>query len=122
MRERRKYFRLKSGLHVKHATLDRDDAKSRSLIEDISRDGARLSMREFIPRGSFLELAIRLPGIDEPLIAFAEVLWSRKKNDLKHEAGLRFTKIKGEDRARLLDHAYHELISGDRERFLNAAK
>ena len=58
-----------------------------------------------------------LPGEEEaPINAFSEVVWSAKADESGYDTGMRFTKIKNEDKARLLDYAYNEWLRTKREK------
>lgn len=108
-KERRKFMRFDAFLIVLYELLGGKPLKAKSRLKDVSKEGLRLSLENGLPKGSILELEMTPPGQYVPIIAFGEVVWSRKtKGGYFYDVGLRLTKIKPQDKARLLDYAYEE--------------
>ncbi len=61
-----------------------------SLARDISREGLRLSVNEFIALNAILELQIQLPGQTQVITTRAKVVWIRETpyRDDNWQAGL----------------------------------
>ena len=75
MEERRKLVRLKARLDATYAVLP-DGAAQRTLTKDIGAGGARLVADKPLPPGTQVQVALELPGHDQPVNAIAEVVRS----------------------------------------------
>jgi len=110
MTERRKFMRFNVLLDVLHTALDNTVSKVESHSKDISKDGVRLSGDRPVPKGSTIELEMKIPGDNVPIIAAGEIAWTSNSEEAKYDYGVRFTKIENYDRARLLGYVYNEWI------------
>ncbi|MDD5439272.1 MAG: PilZ domain-containing protein [Candidatus Omnitrophica bacterium] len=110
MTERRKFMRFNVLLDVLHTAFDGRDAKVPMRSKDISKDGVRLSGYNPLPQGSRIELEMKIPGDNMPIIASGEIAWTAHVGETNYDYGVRFTKIENYDRARLLGYVYNEWI------------
>ena len=55
-----------------------DDPLAGSLADDISQTGLKLSVNEFIPLNTILELQIQLPGQEQLVSARTKVVWVKE--------------------------------------------
>ena len=77
MEERRRFVRLNARADVAYVVLP-SGTTQHAVSKDVSGGGARLATdRPFLP-GTQLQMAIRLPGVDEPINAIMEVVWSEQ--------------------------------------------
>ena len=75
MEEARRFVRLRATLETAYAVLP-DGRPQRTLTKDLSVGGACLVMDKPLAAGTQLQLAIPLPGREQPVNAIAEVVWS----------------------------------------------
>ena len=97
-------------MDVRYHGLDSPPVDAKARLKDISREGLRLYGGDISQKGIFVEMEIKIPGKATPVPAFGEIMWCRKSDESSYNTGVRFTKIKPEDRAKLLDYVYQELI------------
>ncbi len=65
---------------------------------DISREGVRVSIDQFIDTGTILQLGLELPAADAPLYFAAEVCWCRNLGKFEgYQAGFRLLDSDGTD-------------------------
>lgn len=109
MEEARQHVRSGVRAPVAYAVLPAGTAQE-CQSRDVSVTGMRLAMEQVLPAGTQLQLAVALPGVEEPVNAIAEVVWSREERitgksgqQTSVHAGVRFTEIAPKDQ---------ELISG----------
>lgn len=111
MDERRKYIRFGTIIEALHRIMDRPEKLlTKGLLKDLSKEGVRLNSESSLEKGSLIELELRIPGEDVPIMAFGRVAWSQKSDETTFDAGIQFTKIKRGDRAKLMDFVYNEWI------------
>lgn len=115
MTERRKFMRFNAILDVIYRAIDNSPQKIKSMVKDLSKEGARLHGNK-LEKGALLELEMKVPGDNIPIFAFGEVAWSQKSGGAQYESGIRFTKIESHDRAKLLDYVYNEWIRSKKEK------
>ncbi|MFH1996526.1 MAG: PilZ domain-containing protein [Candidatus Omnitrophota bacterium] len=109
MEERRRYMRFKTSLQVFYKVLNGLPTAIESSVVDVSREGLRLSDEKGMMKGSIVELSINIPGENEPVVAFAEEIWSRQSGEKKYDKGMRFTNISQDARSKLIGYAYDRL-------------
>ena len=112
MTEKRRFMRFDAMLDVIYNLLDKPAGKSVSRLNNLSKEGLGLSGKAPLESGSLLQLEVKIPGDNVTIFACGEVMWSRKTDDSKAkcDSGVKFTKIKSEDRARILDHVYEQWL------------
>ena len=110
MRERRRFMRFEAILEVIYSLLGKPASKAKSYLKDLSKEGLRLIGNNPLQRGSLVELEMKIPGDNIPIFAFGEVAWARETENSKYDAGIKFTKIKNNDRLRLLDYVYDQWV------------
>ena len=118
MAERRKFIRFETLLdafQLHDVILDQPE-RIKSRLKDISREGVRLLAKNVLSKGSSVGLEINIPGDNIPVFAFSKVMWTKKKDKAEYDAGLTFTQIKGDDKARLLDYAYEGWLKALRQK------
>ncbi|MFC1577198.1 PilZ domain-containing protein [Candidatus Omnitrophota bacterium] len=102
MEEKREFTRFKTSMTVIYRIGNgRNETVSR--LEDVSREGMRLSDQSPVSAGMSLELNIVVPGHDAPVVAMARSVWCKKTDDYAYKKGLRFTDIHRTDLKRLLN-------------------
>ncbi|OIO38542.1 MAG: hypothetical protein COT00_02750 [Candidatus Omnitrophica bacterium CG07_land_8_20_14_0_80_50_8] len=105
MPERRKYLRFNTPLDVEYKTLALNPIFGKALIKDLSREGLRFGIKEGVPVGTSVEIALNVPGDNLPVFATGKVAWADGL-----EAGIKLTKISHPDRTRMLEYVYHEWL------------
>ena len=90
MENRRQHPRFSFNEPVGYQKLGEDSPVEGSVAEDISQTGLKLSVSEFIPLNTVLELQIQLPGQSQLLPARAKVVWVKEvpHQDDRWELGL----------------------------------
>ena len=113
MAEKRKFIRFGTFLKAfqLHDVFGASAEKINCDLKNVSRGGLSVSTENILPIGSSVKLEIKIPGNTKSIMAAGEVVWSEKKDDSHYDFGMRFTKVKNEDKANLLDHAYEEWIT-----------
>ena len=107
-REKRKFQRLQGSVDLFYTVLNGIPKQRKPEITDVSREGLKLCGYNHLKIGDILELKIMVPGIDRPIVAFAEKIWAAKREDEKYNTGMRFTRISDLDRSMLIDYVYQQ--------------
>jgi c-di-GMP-binding flagellar brake protein YcgR len=115
MAEKRKFMRFEAVLDVIYSILGNSASKTKSYLKNLSKEGLGLIGNRPLQRGSFVELEMKIPGDNIPIFAFGEVAWANETGKSKYDAGIKFTKIKNQDRARLLDYVYAQWVKIKKE-------
>ena len=82
-------------------------------IQDVSKEGLRLSTKRNLTRGIPVQLEIILPGELVPLFTEGQVAWCRPAHDIwkkENDLGIKITRIDPFDLSRLLDFAYESWL------------
>lgn len=101
MQERRKYVRLNIPLEVSYTTQGKQGASCKSITRNISPNGARFCIAEQLPKGSILNINIKIPERAEGIPVKARIVWSKKENSGKEElydTGFEFVEIPEESK------------------------
>jgi Tfp pilus assembly protein PilZ len=105
--ERRKFLRFETALN---ALCDIAKGKHResSKVKNISKEGALVLIEKPLKEGDELNLSVDVPGDNVPIFAYCEVAWQKPhlKDDRYYETGVRFKRIDGSDKGRLLEYIY----------------
>ena len=75
MDEHRRFIRFASRLDVAYTVLP-SGMLQHTIAKDISAGGLRLFMDRPLAPGTQLQVALRLPGREQPVNAIAEIVWS----------------------------------------------
>ena len=94
--ERRKHPRIYGNFVVSYKILDKDKADL-SQTRNISEGGMLLTTNRVFPKGTLLDMSIRLPFIDEKINVIGEVLESEEKvKGLIYETRIAFRQASSE--------------------------
>ena len=103
MEEHRRFVRFVSRMDVAYALLPAGVAQH-TIARDISAGGLRLFMDKTLAPGTQLQVALRLPGREQPVNAIAEIVWSeasetfgRGESQRSVEVGVRCLEISPQD-------------------------
>ena len=103
--ERRRFMRFDLPLDLEYRTLTLNPIFGKSLAKDLSKEGIRLNLKQKVTTGTPVEICLNVPGDNLPVFATGKVAWADGL-----EAGIRFTKIDQQDRARVLEYVYREWL------------
>lgn len=103
-RERRKFIRVPLHAEISYRILPQTKVK-RFLTRDISQGGVRFFVEEFIPKGSYLEITLKLEGVSLVFEACVKVQWiSEQTRSERYEVGAEFINIHHEAAAYLMQY------------------
>lgn len=104
MTERRRFLRFQTALN---ALCDIFSEKHKAPVRNISKEGALILLSKKLKAGTELNLSMDVPGDNVPIFASCEVAWQKGPIEGEsYETGVRFTKIDGSDKGRLLEYIY----------------
>ena len=110
MEERRRFVRLDTRSDVSYTVLSSGVAKQ-TVAKDIGGGGICVFADQTLPPGTQLQVALTLPGREQPVNFTAEVVWSEQyemigKGERRRsiEAGLQFVEISPNDREAVMQH------------------
>ena len=110
MEERRKFVRLDTRLEAAYAVLP-SGQKLKGTTKDIGGSGICLFTDSVLASGTRLQVALTLPGREQPVHFIGEVVWSEAyeviaKNERRRavETGLRFVEITPQDQQGVMQH------------------
>jgi hypothetical protein len=89
--------------------------KAASKVANISKDGAMLITPKALREGSEINLSMDVPGDNIPVFASCHVAWQKEQRRSggempSYETGVRFIKIDGHDKGRLLEYIYTQWL------------
>jgi hypothetical protein len=103
MEEQRRHVRLPLRAEIAFAALPSGTAQE-THTKDMCEGGLCLSLKQPLPPGAQLQVAMALPGVEEPINALAEVVWCREERvtgkteqSKSIQAGARLTEIAPND-------------------------
>lgn len=106
MTERRRFLRFETALSAL-CEFVQDKFRAPYKVRNISKEGALLVVDRQLKQGAELNLSMDVPGDNIPIFARCEVAWQKgKKGSESYETGVRFTKLDGSDKGRLLEYIY----------------
>jgi len=115
MEERRRFVQLDTRLEVTYTLLPSGKAQ-RTVTKNICGDGVCLFLEQVVPEGTRLQVAMTLPGREEPVHFTAEVTWCESyemigKAERKRvvEAGVQFIEISPKDQEAVMQHVILQL-------------
>lgn len=111
MEERRQFVRLDTRLDVTYTVLPTATSQT-STTRDIGGGGVCLFSDQVLQAGDRLQVAMKLPGRDEPVNFIAEVVWSEPYEVIAKggarqrsvEVGVRFVEIAPKDQEAVMQH------------------
>ena len=101
MIERRRYVRLNISLEVSYMIQGEDDAAHKSITKNVSANGARFVIQKDLPKGTVLDLEVKLPIQSDPIPIRAKVVWSKQEAEQEkssYDAGFEFIQIPERDK------------------------
>ena len=118
MEERRRFVRIDTRSDVTYTTLP-DGAAKRTVSKDVAGGGLCLFSDRVLPPGTRLQVALTLPGREQPVNFTAEVVWSEQyevigkgeEHQRSVEVGLQFVEIAPQDREAVMQHVILSLKS-----------
>jgi len=84
-------------------------------INNISKEGVGILCDETLKAGDDIEMEIMIPGDNMPVLFKGEVAWvsDSSYNNALYKSGIRFKKIRNEDRSRVLEYIYQKWLMSD---------
>ncbi|MBL7085088.1 MAG: PilZ domain-containing protein [Candidatus Omnitrophica bacterium] len=101
MQERRRYVRLNIALEVSYTIQGREGAQHKAVTKNISPNGARFVVGEELPKGTVIDLKIKILTRTESIPVKAKVIWTKKETEqgeAAYDAGLEFIQISEESK------------------------
>ena len=107
MTERRQFLRFETALSAL-CDIVKGKHKASSKVKNISKEGALVLLERPLKEGDEINLSMDVPGDNIPIFASCEVAWQKVhlKDDRYYETGVRFKRIDGSDKGRLLEYIY----------------
>ena len=107
MTERRQFLRFETALSAL-CDIVKGKHKESSKVKNISKEGALVLLERPLKEGDEVNLSMDVPGDNIPIFASCEVAWQKVhlKDDRYYETGVRFKRIDGSDKGRLLEYIY----------------
>ncbi len=110
MEERRHFVRLDTRLETKYTVLP-SGAAQQGATKDIGGGGICLFAEQELPAGTRLQIAMKLPGREQPVNFTAEVVWSeayemigQSQRQRSVEIGVRFVEVAPQDQEAVMQH------------------
>ena len=93
MEERRKYVRIPENSRISYRCIPKEKF-SDFLTKDISQGGIRFMIEEFIPKGSFLKIRLKLSKTSVAVEAIVKAVWIKgMPHSDEYEIGVQFVDI-----------------------------
>ena len=119
MEEQRRFVRLETRVDVAYTVLP-SGTSQRTVTKDLSGGGVRFFTETPLAPGTQLQMALALPGREQPVNALAQVVWSEQhelvgKADRQRSAenGAKFVEIAPADQEALTQFISSRLKIGD---------
>ena len=96
MQERRRYVRLNIALEITYSLPGAAEIQYKTFTKDISPNGARFTIEKEMPKGSVVDLKIKIPTADQIIPVKAKIVWFRKDSQADkntYDCGLEFISI-----------------------------
>lgn len=104
--DKRKYFRFNVELEVRYRQLESLKPCKLTFTEDMSEKGIRIALPEYFEPGTILELTIKIPHQEHPIIAIGRVIWIKKDSLIRvFTLGLALAHIEEADKALFYKYA-----------------
>ena len=113
MSEKRRFIRFNVLLDAISRTAE--GALKKFKINNISKDGVGILCDEMLNMGDDIEMEMMIPGDNMPVLFKGEVAWvaNSSYNNARYKSGLKFKKIRSEDRNRVLEYIYQKWLMSD---------
>ena len=115
MEERRRFVRLDTRLDMTYAILPSGQTQQ-TVVKNVSGNGVCLFLKQTVPQGSRLQVAMKLPGREKPVNFTAEVIWCESyemigatERQRAVEVGVRFVEISPADQEAVMQHVILQL-------------
>ena len=106
MTERRRFLRFETALNA-FCEIISQKCKTAYKVKNISKEGALLVVDKKMREGDEINISMNVPGDNIPIFASCQVAWQSDSNaSSSYETGVKFTKIDGADKGRLLEYIY----------------
>ena len=111
MIEKRKFVRLRAPIEIAYFPVKKHKHQRhhRTFLRDISGTGLSMIAKDDLRVGDLIKLEIHVPHLEDCLDAVGEVVWfsfSRDKEWVSREAGVRFRDISASDLKQILEYVY----------------
>ena len=103
-------MRFRAPMDLEFRTLTLNPIFGKTLAKDLSREGLRVGFKKPLASGTPIEICMNVPGDNLPVFATGKIAWADGL-----EAGIRFTKISGHDRTRVLEYVYREWVKANKK-------
>lgn len=108
--ERRKFLRFDAVLNAV-CEFVHDKFKAPYKVKNISKEGALLELDRQLNEGAEIRISMDVPGDNVPIFATCQVAWQKMARSRdRYETGVRFTRIDGSDKGRLLEYIYTQWL------------
>ncbi|MBN2097372.1 MAG: PilZ domain-containing protein [Candidatus Omnitrophica bacterium] len=101
MQERRQYVRLNIPLEISYAVQGEKTPLHKTVTKNISPNGARFILERDLPKGTIVEMEVKIPTRPEAIRVKAKVIWTKKQSgpdEQNYDAGLEFIQISEENK------------------------
>lgn len=117
-KERRKFLRIEAEMEADFWAKGPSMISGRARVLNFCREGLGVLFSGMVGRGEHVDLTMRVPGDNVPILATAQVAWTDEDRggEAGLSAGLRFVSIKPLDLARLLDFVYSRWLGKFRQK------
>lgn len=117
IKERRKFMRITTELKAEYWAKGPSMASGQARICDFSREGIGVRLAQPVGQGEFVDLTVKVPGDNVPILATGTVAWVRSnERGSSSGAGLRFHSINPLDLARMLNFVYSRWLGDVKQR------
>lgn len=79
MQERRRYVRLNIPLELSYTLKGKEKIWHKTITKNISPIGARFTINQPLPKGTVLDIEVKIPTRSEPIPAQAKLVWSKEE-------------------------------------------
>jgi len=103
--DRRKASRLNIPLKIEYKLLPKQNILKETSLEDVSGTGLRVNLDYYLNRGSRLKTLLYFPEQENPVTAFSEVVWCKKRPADKEklfDVGMKYIKVDQKDKERFV--------------------
>jgi hypothetical protein len=112
MIERRDFIRFNSALK---AICEIGRGRKRTYeVKNISKDGALIVLDTPLDSGSEINVSLDVPGDNVPIFVSGTIAWQKRSilepKNSAYETGIKFSRIDGFDKGRLLDYLYSQWL------------
>lgn len=105
LKDKRMASRLNIPLKIEYKLLPKQRILKEVFLEDVSGTGLRVSLDQYLSKGSRLKTLLYFPEEKNPVTAFSEVVWCKKKSADKEklfDVGMKYIKLDQKDKNRFV--------------------